>query len=220
MLTLRELKKMIQTPEKNEKIPTDKLLKERKIPVVASKKIGNGERMALVAVYQNGYAMYQTAGRVTVFPVSSCRYEYESVMNGKTVRMEESFFDEKEWYLSLLMIGEDRIVSNSLSRDRNHKCFSYHAIAEDYGELVVDVISSDREFIWIGRDRKPFDVVKSQFLKLNAEHIRFVMKCLRENTSKVVNIRQYLLTVLYNAPLTISNYYSALVQHDMYGNED
>ena len=86
--------------------------------------------------------------------------------------------------------------------------------------LVVDVISSDREFIWIGRDRKPFDVVKSQFLKLNAEHIRFVMKCLRENTSKVVNIRQYLLTVLYNAPLTISNYYSALVQHDMYGNED
>ena len=135
MLTLRELKKMIQTPEKNEKIPTDKLLKERKIPVVASKKIGNGERMALVAVYQNGYAMYQTAGRVTVFPVSSCRYEYESVMNGKTVRMEESFFDEKEWYLSLLMIGEDRIVSNSLSRDRNHKCFSYHAIAEDYGEL-------------------------------------------------------------------------------------
>ena len=56
-------------------------------------------------------------------------------MNGKTVRMEESFFDEKEWYLSLLMIGEDRIVSNSLSRDRNHKCFSYHAIAEDYGEL-------------------------------------------------------------------------------------
>ncbi|MCB6371500.1 replication initiator protein A [Blautia glucerasea] len=86
--------------------------------------------------------------------------------------------------------------------------------------LMVDVISSDREFIWIGRDRKPFDVVKSQFLKLNAEHIRFVMKCLRENTSKVVNIRQYLLTVLYNAPLTISNYYSALVQHDLYGNED
>ena len=55
MLTLRELKKMIQTPEKNEKIPTDRLLKERKIPVVASKKIGNGEGMALVTVFQNGY---------------------------------------------------------------------------------------------------------------------------------------------------------------------
>lgn len=64
------------------------------------------------------------------------------------------------------------------------------------------------------------DVVKSQFLKLNSEHIRFVLKCLKENTSKVINIRQYLLTVLYNAPLTISNYYSALVQHDMYGDSE
>ena len=107
MLTLRDLKKMIQTPEKNEKIPTDRLLKEKKIPVVVSKKIGNGEGMALVTVFQNGYAMYQTAGRVTVFPVSSCRYEYESVMNGKTVRMEESFFDEKEWYLSCLLYTSD-----------------------------------------------------------------------------------------------------------------
>lgn len=135
MLTLRDLKKMIQTPENTEKIPTDKFLKERKIPVVVSKRIGNGDSMALVTVYENGYAMYQTAGRVTVFPVSSCRYEYESVTNGTPVRMEESFFDEKEWYLSLMMIGEDRIVSNGLSRDRNHKCFSYHAIAEDYGEM-------------------------------------------------------------------------------------
>lgn len=67
---------------------------------------------------------------------------------------------------------------------------------------------------------KPKDVVKSQFLKLNSEHIRFVLKCLKENTSKVINIRQYLLTVLYNAPLTISNYYSALVQHDMYGDSE
>jgi IS1 family transposase len=79
------------------------------------------------------------------------------------------------------------------------------------------VICSEQEFIWIGRDRKPQSVVKSQFLKLDSEHIRFVMHCLSENTSKVVNIRQYLLTVLYNAPLTISNYYAALVQHDMYG---
>jgi hypothetical protein len=86
-------------------------------------------------------------------------------------------------------------------------------------ELIVDTICSEQEFIRIGGDRKSRDVVKSQFLKLNSEHIRFVLKCLKENTSKVINIRQYLLTVLYNAPLTISNYYSALVQHDMYGTE-
>ena len=84
-------------------------------------------------------------------------------------------------------------------------------------ELIVDTVCSEQEMLRIGGDRKPKDVVKSQFLKLNSEHIRFVLKCLKENTSKVINIRQYLLTVLYNAPLTISNYYSALVQHDMYG---
>lgn len=70
-------------------------------------------------------------------------------------------------------------------------------------ELIVDTVCSEQEMIRIGGDRKPKDVVKSQFLKLNSEHIRFVLKCLKENTSKVINIRQYLLTVLYNAPLTI-----------------
>ena len=87
-------------------------------------------------------------------------------------------------------------------------------------ELIVDTVCSEQEMLRIGGDRKPKDVVKSQFLKLNSEHIRFVLKCLKENTSKVINIRQYLLTVLYNSPLTISNYYSALVQHDMYGGSE
>ena len=61
----------------------------------------------------------------------------------------------------------------------------------------------------------PAEVVKSQLLKLDAEHIRFVLKCLRENTTKVKNIKQYLLATLYNAPLTINSYYSALVNHDL-----
>lgn len=82
--------------------------------------------------------------------------------------------------------------------------------------LMVDVVCSEQEFIRIGGDRKPLSVVKSQFLKLDSEHMRFVLHCMKENTSKVLNMRQYLLAVLYNAPLTISNYYSSLVQHDMY----
>ena len=61
----------------------------------------------------------------------------------------------------------------------------------------------------------PAEVVKSQLLKLDAEHIRFVLKCLRENTSKIKNIKQYLLATLYNAPVTINSYYSALVSHDL-----
>lgn len=60
-------------------------------------------------------------------------------------------------------------------------------------------------------------MVRSRFLKLTNEHIQFVLSCMKENTTKVRNIKQYLLTVLYNAPTTISNYYTALVNHDLYG---
>jgi hypothetical protein len=63
----------------------------------------------------------------------------------------------------------------------------------------------------------PKEVVKSRFLKLDSEHIKFVLDCMRENTTKVRNIKQYLLAALYNAPITIGNYYTALVNHDLYG---
>ena len=64
-------------------------------------------------------------------------------------------------------------------------------------------------------DDKPAEVVRSQFLKLNSEHIRFVVGGLKENTTRIRNMRQYLLATLYNAPLTIGNYYRSLVSHDM-----
>ena len=63
----------------------------------------------------------------------------------------------------------------------------------------------------------PAEVVRARFLKLDMEHIKFVVDCLNENTTKIRNIKQYLLTTLYNAPTTIDNYYSARVQHDLYG---
>ena len=56
-------------------------------------------------------------------------------------------------------------------------------------------------------------------MKLDADHIRFVLDCLSENTTRIRNIKQYLLTTLYNAPTTIGNYYSSLVRHDLYGKE-
>jgi hypothetical protein len=84
-------------------------------------------------------------------------------------------------------------------------------------DLMVDTVCTTQDYILIGGDRKPAEVVKSQFLKLNSEHIRFVLSSMKENTSRVRNIRKYLLAVLYNAPMTIDSYYSALVNHDLYG---
>lgn len=108
-----------------------------------------------------------------------------------------------------------KIILENIEYEAIVDAFNRQMLDEIVG-LIVDVVSSEQEFIRIGGDRKPLAVVKSQFLKLDAEHIRFVLHCMKENTSKVLNMRQYLLAVLYNAPLTISNYYSSLVQHDMY----
>ena len=92
-------------------------------------------------------------------------------------------------------------------------------ILEEIVELMVDVVCSNAPYIRVLREEKPAEVVKSQFLKLNSEHIRFVMDCLEENTTKVKNMRQYLITTLYNAPMTMGNYYRSLVNHDMYGDK-
>ena len=59
--------------------------------------------------------------------------------------------------------------------------------------------------------------MKSRLLKLICDHVRFVMDCMRQNTTKIRNIKQYLLAALFNAPTTMSNYYTSLVNHDMYG---
>ena len=91
---------------------------------------------------------------------------------------------------------------------------------EEILELIVETVCSTKKNIRVAGTDYPAEVVRSRLLKLDAEHIRFVFDCLKENTTKIRNIKQYLLTTLYNAPTTIGNYYSALVQHDMYGSRD
>ena len=86
---------------------------------------------------------------------------------------------------------------------------------EEILELLVDVVCTTTSSVRISGDDKPAEVVRSQFLKLNSEHIRFVVGGLKENTTRIRNMRQYLLATLYNAPLTIGNYYRSLVSHDM-----
>ena len=95
-----------------------------------------------------------------------------------------------------------------------------HDRLEEILELIVETVCSTKKYIRVAGMDYPAEVVRSRLLKLDAEHIRFVFDCLKENTTKIRNIKQYLLTTLYNAPTTIGNYYSALVQHDMYGSRD
>ena len=82
-------------------------------------------------------------------------------------------------------------------------------------DLVQETVCSTRSRIRVAGNDYPAEVVRSKLLKLNSEHIRFVMDCLKQNTTRIRNIRQYLLTVLFNAPSTMNSYYTALVAHDM-----
>lgn len=103
----------------------------------------------------------------------------------------------------------------------------YDFIKQDYGlyladldeivEIMVETVCARRRYTRVAGSDFPHEIVKSRLLKLNGEHIRFVMDCMKENTTKIRNIKQYLLTALFNAPTTIGNYYSSLVNHDMYG---
>ena len=81
--------------------------------------------------------------------------------------------------------------------------------------IILETVCSKRKTIRIAGDDYPAELVKAKFMKLNSSHIEFVFDCMKENTTKIRNIKQYLKAVLFNAPNTIDSYYTALVAHDM-----
>ncbi|RGX99628.1 hypothetical protein DXA57_11990 [Blautia sp. OF03-15BH] len=88
---------------------------------------------------------------------------------------------------------------------------------EEILALILETVCTKRRTIRIAGDDHPAELVKAKFMKLNSEHIRFVLDCMQENTTKIRNIKQYMKAALFNAPSTIGNYYTSLVSHDMYG---
>ena len=82
-------------------------------------------------------------------------------------------------------------------------------------DLLVDTCATKRKMLHIAGDDKPAEVVRSRFMKLNADHIRFVLKCLAENSSPIRNMKQYLLASLYNAPTTMQLSYQNQTNHDL-----
>ena len=82
-------------------------------------------------------------------------------------------------------------------------------------DLLVDTCATKRKMLHIAGDDKPAEVVRSRFMKLNADHIQFVLKCLAENSSPIRNMKQYLLASLYNAPTTMQLSYQNQPNHDL-----
>jgi len=83
--------------------------------------------------------------------------------------------------------------------------------------LILETVCTARKTIRVAGDDYPAELVKSKFMKLDSSHIQFVFDCMKENTTKIRNIKKYLLAVLFNAPSTMDSYYTALVNHDLYG---
>ena len=123
-------------------------------------------------------------------------------------------------------IGEDMMEKmetyRTLIQDNiDYECFVDRREKEDVDELVelmVEILMlPDDTVVRIGGADKPVSVVKNRFLKLTYSHIEYVLFSLHRNTSKVANIRAYLLTTLYNSSMTMNHYYQAEVNHDLYG---
>ena len=122
-------------------------------------------------------------------------------------------------------IGMDGMESRELYREIILENIDYEILVVDpqidkeqldeITEIILDTVCTARKTVRIAGDDFPAEVVRSRFLKLNASHIRYVIACLKENTTRVHNIKKYLQAALYNATFTMESYYAALVQHDM-----
>ena len=133
-----------------------------------------------------------------------------------------------EPYLSIQEQDVDKIRERSVYRQIIHENIEYDILCQSYRadsveelvELMLDAICSTKPYQQINGEAVPTQVVKSRLLKVGYEHIQYVFFSLDRSTSKVKNIRQYMLTVLYNAPVTINQFYDAEVRHDMYWGND
>lgn len=131
---------------------------------------------------------------------------------------------ENNQSINHLLQEEDRIdtytqiIKENISYDVLVQNCSYgdKEIIDELVKIMVDVVAIAREKIRIEKQEYPYVLVKQQFLKLEYEHIQYVLSCMKNNHTKIMNIKSYLRTALYNSLDTIDNYYRAEVNHDMY----
>ena len=128
--------------------------------------------------------------------------------NTNLIYSEDEEFEERESYR---LYFNERLCIDNLKNDNPYEV----EIIDGILELILDTVCSKKKSIRIAGEEKSVNVIKGRFMKLDSGHIQYVMACMKENTTKVRSIRQYLLAALYNAPITIGSYYQALVNNDM-----
>lgn len=134
MLTLKELRNMLEEAKIEERVPSMRGLMESGVPIVVKEVLSE---QVEISVYQNGLVLYQVGNRATVFPLHPCGdYIYDSATS-HIENIQADFFDNENWYIRLLLEGEDRLAKNQDVRI-GKKTVSYSCIAEDWDALAME----------------------------------------------------------------------------------
>ena len=145
----------------------------------------------------------------TTYPIKSYQKEEPAAKKRGNDKMG---YDEMNAYREII---KDNIEYDILSV----KLKSEISMLDEIVDLLTETVCTQKDSVIIAGDVYPSAVVKSKLLKLNAEHIEYVIDCMKSNTTEVRNIKKYLLAALFNAPSTMDSYYNARVNHDLYGHE-
>ena len=145
----------------------------------------------------------------TTYPIKSYQKEEPAV---KKRGKDKMGYDEMNAYREIIKENiEYDILSVKLKPEIS--------MLDEIVDLLTETVCTKKDSVIIAGDVYPSAVVKSKLLKLNAEHIEYVIDCMKSNTTEVRNIKKYLLAALFNAPSTMDSYYTARVNHDLYGHE-
>ncbi|MGN1092255.1 MAG: DUF6017 domain-containing protein [Monoglobaceae bacterium] len=144
----------------------------------------------------------------TTYPIKSYPKETEQKQNRPGA--DGIGYDEMTAYRSVIKENiEYDVLSIKLKADIS--------MLDEIVDLLTETVCTSKQYLTIAGDTFPSAVVKSKLLKLNAEHIEYVIDCMKSNTTDVRNIKKYMLAALFNAPSTIDSFYTSKVNHDMYG---
>ena len=144
----------------------------------------------------------------TTYPIKSYPKETEQKQNRKGA--DGIGYDEMTAYRGVIKENiEYDVLSIKLQADIS--------MLDEIVDLLTETVCTSKQYLTIAGDTFPSAVVKSKLLKLNAEHIEYVIDCMKSNTTDVRNIKKYMLAALFNAPSTIDSFYTSKVNHDFYG---
>ena len=130
------------------------------------------------------------------------------IINDEQMDAKQGILDEYHAYAN--------IIRENMEIDILYQQYPYDKeLLDGIYDLILETVLCKSGNVIIASNEYPLQLVKSKFLKLNSSHIQYVMDCLKETTSKVRNIKKYLLAALFNAPATMKSYYQAEVNHDM-----